>query len=161
MYCDLEKSFSTGTKGWVRVANLNMTDPNQQCPLNFSLYTQPKRLCGRKTDGSGCDSIKFTTNGLQYNKVCGRKGCSDCQVNRPMPVQVPLHPWEWPAQPWTRLHLDYAGPFMERMFLILSDSHSKWMDVIPVKSATSAVTIQIEKPVPFYVEFFSGTAKGI
>ena len=72
VYCDLEKSFSTGTKGWVRVANLNMTDPNQQCPLNFSLYTQPKRLCGRKTDGSGCDSIKFTTNGLQYNKVCGR-----------------------------------------------------------------------------------------
>ena len=70
------------------------------------------------------------------------KGCSDCQVNRPMPVQVPLHPWEWPAQPWTRLHLDYAGPFMERMFLVLSDSHSKWMDVIPVKSATSAVTIQ-------------------
>ena len=70
------------------------------------------------------------------------KGCSDCQVNRPMPVQVPLHPWEWPAQPWTRLHLDYAGPFMERMFLVLSDSHSKWVDVIPVKSATSAVTIQ-------------------
>ena len=29
VYCDLEKSFSTGTKGWVRVANLNMTDPNQ------------------------------------------------------------------------------------------------------------------------------------
>ena len=72
VYCDLEREFPTGTKGWVRVANLNMTDPNQQCPQNFSLYTQPKRLCGKSTNGNGCDSVKFTTNSLQYNKVCGR-----------------------------------------------------------------------------------------
>ena len=72
VYCDLEKSFSTGTKGWMRVANLNMTDPNQQCPQNFNLYTQPKRLCGKRTNGNGCDSVKFTASGLQYNKVCGR-----------------------------------------------------------------------------------------
>ena len=72
VYCDLEKSFSTGTKGWVRVANLNMADPSQQCPPNFRLYTQPKRLCGKSTNGKGCDSVKFTTNGLQYNKICGR-----------------------------------------------------------------------------------------
>ena len=56
-----------------RVANLNMTDPNQQCPPNFNLsYTQPKRLCGKSTDGNGCDSVHYTTTGLQYNKVCGR-----------------------------------------------------------------------------------------
>ena len=72
VYCDMEKNFSLGKKGWIRVANLNMKDPNQQCPSNFHTYTQPKRLCGRSTDGSGCDSVKFTTNGLQYNKVCGR-----------------------------------------------------------------------------------------
>ena len=57
----------------MRVANLNMTDPNQQCPPNFSLsYTKPKRLCGKSTNGSGCDSVNFTTSGLQYNKACGR-----------------------------------------------------------------------------------------
>ena len=72
VYCDLENEFPTGTKGWVRVANLDMTDPNQQCPPNFSLYTGPKRLCGKTTNGSGCDSVNFTTSGLQYNKVCGR-----------------------------------------------------------------------------------------
>ena len=72
VYCDLEKSFSTGAKGWVRVAKLNMTDPNQQCPPNFRLYTQPKRLCGKSTDDNGCVSVKFATNGLQYNKICGR-----------------------------------------------------------------------------------------
>ena len=96
VYCDLEKEFPTGTKGWVRVANLNMTDPNQQCPPNFNLCTQPKRLCGKSTNGNGCDSVNFTTNGLQYNKVCGRAVgyqfkstdgfhahfCTECDINK-------------------------------------------------------------------------------
>ena len=54
----------------------------------------------------------------------------------------PLHPWEWPEQPWSRLHLDYAGPFLGRMLLVLVDAHSKWLHVIPVHMATSAVTIE-------------------
>ena len=56
----------------MRVANLNMTDPDQQCPRNLNLsYTNPIRLCGRKTD-RGCDSVTFTTYGVQYQQVCGR-----------------------------------------------------------------------------------------
>ena len=70
VYCDLEKEF-LGSKGWMRAANLDMTDPNQQCPPNFRLYTQSnKRLCGRITNG--CDSVKYTTSGVRYSKVCGR-----------------------------------------------------------------------------------------
>ena len=70
VYCDLEKEF-LGSKGWMRVANLNMTDPNEQCPQNFHLYTQD-RLCGKSTDGKGCDSVKYNTSGVRYSKVCGR-----------------------------------------------------------------------------------------
>ena len=70
------------------------------------------------------------------------KGCPECQSSRLPPALAPLHPWEWPERPWTRLHLDYAGPFLGRMFLVLVDAHSKWMDVIPVHAATSAVTIE-------------------
>ena len=56
----------------MRVANLNMTDPDQQCPENLNQsYTNPIRLCGRRTD-HGCDSVTFTTYGLQYRQVCGR-----------------------------------------------------------------------------------------
>ena len=55
----------------MRVANLNMTDPNQQCPRNLTLsHTNPIRLCGRRTD-SRCDSVTFTTYGVQYRQVCG------------------------------------------------------------------------------------------
>ena len=42
VYCDLEREFLTGTKGWVRVANLNMTDPNQQCPKTSTSTHNPK-----------------------------------------------------------------------------------------------------------------------
>ena len=43
---------------------------------------------------------------------------------------------------WSRLHLDYAGPFLNRVFLVLVDAHSKWLEVVPVSAATSMVTIE-------------------
>ena len=75
VFCEMGDVFPASlnaTGGWVRVANLNMTDPEQQCPENLNLtYTdQPIRLCGRRTD-RGCDSVTFTT-GVQYQQVCGR-----------------------------------------------------------------------------------------
>ena len=68
--------------------------------------------------------------------------CDVCQESRPSPPSAPLHPWEWPAEPWSRLHLDFAGPFLKGMFLVLVDAHSKWMDVRPMTSITSAKTIE-------------------
>lgn len=70
------------------------------------------------------------------------KGCTTCQEHRNMPAPAPLHPWDWPDKPWSRIHVDYAGPFMEKMFFVLVDAHSKWMDVYPANSATSATTIE-------------------
>ena len=54
----------------MRVANLNMTDTNQQCPSGFRLITSPKRTCG--TPGSSCVSTTFPLNGVKYSKVCGK-----------------------------------------------------------------------------------------
>ena len=44
------------------------------------------------------------------------KRCSVCQESRPSPPPAPLHPWQWPSQPWSRLHLDFAGPYMGHVF---------------------------------------------
>ncbi len=52
------------------------------------------------------------------------KTCSDSQATRSSPPVAPLHPWEWPAQPWSRIHIDFAGPFKGHMFLVLVDAHS-------------------------------------
>ena len=51
-------------------------------------------------------------------------------------------PWEWPRRPWSRVHADYAGPFMRQMFLLLVDAHNKWMDIHIVSAATSQSTIE-------------------
>ena len=69
------------------------------------------------------------------------KNCDDCQSTRHLPPVAPLQPWEWPQRPWARVHVDYAGPFMNKYFLLLVDAHSKWIEVRPVNNATSTVTI--------------------
>ena len=53
-----------------------------------------------------------------------------------------MQAWEWSAQPWSRIHIDYAGPIQGKMFLVVVDAHSKWIEVSIVNSATSFVTIQ-------------------
>ncbi|XP_043922122.1 uncharacterized protein K02A2.6-like [Protopterus annectens] len=78
---------------------------------------------------------------LDHDIEVAVKECKTCQQHRNLPVMAPLHPWEWPSRPWQRLHIDYAGPFMGAMFLIIMDAHSKWMDAYPVKTPTSTTTI--------------------
>ena len=69
-------------------------------------------------------------------------GCDVCQRNRGMPVSAPLNPCEFPSKPWSRIHVDYAGPYLNTMFLVVIDAHSKWMDVFDVKSATGSQTVE-------------------
>jgi len=69
------------------------------------------------------------------------KSCFTCNQTSALPAKAPLHPWKWPAQPWSRLHLDFAGPFLGHMYLVLVDSHPKWLDVQIMHSTTSEHTI--------------------
>ena len=69
------------------------------------------------------------------------KGCEVCQSSRHSEVKVPLQPWKWPQKPWARIHVDYAGP-LGKMFLLVVDAHSKWIEVAIVNSATSSTTIE-------------------
>ena len=64
---------SCGGPGWTRVAYLNMSDTNQQCPSNWTLTTSPVRGCGRTTRGSiSCDSAFYSVKSRTYSTVCGR-----------------------------------------------------------------------------------------
>ena len=67
--------------------------------------------------------------------------CATCQEHQNVPPSTELHPWEWPDKPWSRLHADFAGPFLRHMFLILVDAHSKWMDIYTMSSITSEAKI--------------------
>ena len=41
------------------------------------------------------------------------------------PKLTPLHLWEFPEGPWRRIHVDFAGPFQGKRFLIVVDAYSK------------------------------------
>ncbi|XP_062405896.1 uncharacterized protein K02A2.6-like [Sardina pilchardus] len=71
------------------------------------------------------------------------KTCSGCQQTQKSPSTAPLHVWEWPSKPWQRVHIDYAGPFLDRMYLVVVDAHSKWPEVFCTKTATSAKTVDL------------------
>ncbi|XP_062865163.1 uncharacterized protein K02A2.6-like [Trichomycterus rosablanca] len=71
------------------------------------------------------------------------KTCPGCHSVQNAPPQAPLHPWEWPSTPWQRVHIDFAGPFMNSMFLIAVDAHSKWPEVMRMKSTTTEKTISV------------------
>ena len=68
--------------------------------------------------------------------------CLQCQSVRPTHTkQHPMHPWEFPYKPWSRVHIDYAGPFEGKMFLVVKDAFSKWVEIVPATSSTAQVTI--------------------
>lgn len=55
---------------------------------------------------------------------------------------MPVHPWEWPSLPWKRIHIDFAGPFLNSMFLVVVDAHSRWLEIEKMNTTTSAKTIE-------------------
>ena len=69
------------------------------------------------------------------------KSCNNCIAFSKAPPKTPLHQWEWPDKPWDRIHIDFAGPFLGKMFLILVDSHSKWIDVSIMNSIDAEHTV--------------------
>ena len=57
-------------------------------------------------------------------------------ASRPQTPPAPTHCWEVPKQPWNRVHVDFAGPFMDSMFLVLVvDAFSK-LEVAMMSSIT-------------------------
>ena len=73
VYCDMTRSCGGVTGGWMRVAELDMTNSNYQCPSNLMERNDlGKRTCVRIESGGGCSSVDFITPGVEYSSVCGR-----------------------------------------------------------------------------------------
>ena len=46
-------------------------------------------------------------------------------TNKNKPLKINHHPQEWLNGLWQTFYADYAGPLMDKMFLIISDPYSK------------------------------------
>lgn len=68
--------------------------------------------------------------------------CSSCHKVRNKPPPAPVDHWEFSQEPWHRVHIDFAGPVEERMFLVAVDAHSKWPEVAIMRSITTGKTIE-------------------
>ena len=70
VYCNMSLTCGNMKGGWMRVANLDMTNTSQNCPIGLHLTTSPKRVCD--IPSSGCVSNDFDIHGVQYSHICGR-----------------------------------------------------------------------------------------
>ena len=72
VYCDMDNA-RCGSKGWTRIAYLNMAEDGATCPPDLTFITDPKNLCGRgDISAASCSSLTYSVYGTKYNRVCGR-----------------------------------------------------------------------------------------
>ena len=70
-YCNMEDTRCGIRGGWMRVAHIDMTDPDDTCPPPLRTLSTPKRMCA-KSVSTGCSSVAYSTCGIPYTRVCGR-----------------------------------------------------------------------------------------
>ncbi|XP_058017979.1 uncharacterized protein K02A2.6-like [Ahaetulla prasina] len=81
---------------------------------------------------------------LMDSEIAERVGkCQACQESRPLPPTAPIREWERPQGPWSRIHIDFAGPFHGQTFLVVVDAYSKWLEIILMRSMTAEAVISV------------------
>lgn len=73
VYCAMDNpcSYNSTVGAWMRIAYLNMSNTAEECPHGMILNEEP-RSCSRSAYQGACVSVFFSSNFMQYNKVCGR-----------------------------------------------------------------------------------------
>ena len=73
VYCHMEELCGSD-EGWMRVAYLNMADPNEKCPEELRLYEENEvRACCRPSTSLGsCISTTYPSKDISYSQVCGK-----------------------------------------------------------------------------------------
>ena len=73
VYCDMTRSCGNSTRGWMRVAELDMTNSSTQCPTglrsrsDFNICT-----CAIDSITGKCSSVTFFTSNIEFSRVCGK-----------------------------------------------------------------------------------------
>ena len=67
--------------------------------------------------------------------------CSHCIQVAPKPIRSPLIPWPNTGTVWSRIHIDLGEPTRGKVFIIVVDSFSKYLDAQWLGSTTSEAVI--------------------
>ena len=68
--------------------------------------------------------------------------CAVFQSVKNQPAVASLHPWPWPTRIWQRIHINFAEKDGVN-YLIVVDSHTKWLEIVPTRSTTASKTIDV------------------
>uniref|UniRef100_A0A0K0FW90 RNA-directed DNA polymerase n=1 Tax=Strongyloides venezuelensis TaxID=75913 RepID=A0A0K0FW90_STRVS len=71
------------------------------------------------------------------------KGCESCQLYGDTKTNEDLHSWQKTEKPWQRVHIDFAGPFLGFMWLLVTDSYSKFPHVVKMGRTESKDVIVV------------------
>lgn len=69
------------------------------------------------------------------------KQYTGCQLAAKAPP-IRTQPWPKTDVPWTRIHIDYAGPLKRYYYLVIVDRFSKWPEVYRYKHPAASNTIK-------------------
>ncbi|CAB0009978.1 unnamed protein product, partial [Nesidiocoris tenuis] len=75
------------------------------------------------------------------------KQCPACIRFAKAPNKI-VHHWLPPEDSWQRIHVDHAGPFHGKYFLLIVDAYSKWIEVFIVPNLTTTSNL------PYFREAF-------
>ena len=72
VYCDMTRLCGTITGGWMKVAELDMTNSNTQCPSGLRQRNDSNiSTCTQNSNSKGCSSVTLFTS-HHYSRVCGK-----------------------------------------------------------------------------------------
>ena len=69
--------------------------------------------------------------------------CNTCQSMRSAPPTAQIHPWIFPNRPWSRVHVDFAGPIGGNTYLVIVDAYSKYPEVVKMVNTTGKTTVTV------------------
>ena len=73
VYCDMTRSCGGATEGWMRVAELDMTNSSHQCPSGLMLRTESVSNIRTCVTASTADCVSIPIDiPYSYSRVCGR-----------------------------------------------------------------------------------------
>ncbi|KAJ8880949.1 hypothetical protein PR048_017422 [Dryococelus australis] len=71
------------------------------------------------------------------------KTCSNCEMEKPNPTKCELQNWPFITGPWQRIHVDFPGPWQGKLYLIMLEAFSKWLEEAEVPSTAAKHTIKV------------------
>ncbi|KAH9588111.1 hypothetical protein MS3_00000116 [Schistosoma haematobium] len=67
--------------------------------------------------------------------------CTQCQQAAKCNAKILPVSWPQPEYPWSRIHVDFAGPINGITYLVVVDAFSKWPEIVPVMPPTTTQTM--------------------